>query len=73
MGSMYLQSIHDIRKRYEIVKFDKDTQTVTLRNDIGTVFNISPFNKEVATKSGYRLEKDHEQSTPRVSSRAEEG
>ena len=66
MGSVYLQSVHDLTKRYKVLKFDKNTQTITLRNGIGTVFSITPFNKEVATKSGYKLEKEHEQSASGV-------
>jgi hypothetical protein len=56
---MYLESLFSAA-RYEIVAFDKDTNTATLQNADGKTFTVKDFTKETVTRLGYRFVKETE-------------
>ncbi len=53
-SKMFLISDKDPALRYEVVKFDAETQTATLSGRYGP-FDVTPFTKAKVTKDGYRL------------------
>ena len=54
----YLQSTRDRTKKFKIVRFDKDTGTVTLARPDGAEFQLENFDKSLADKYGYTLVKE---------------
>jgi hypothetical protein len=52
---VFVQSLKDPTKRYEVVKFDEDTKTATLRGQYAE-FQIRPFTKKSLADKGYALD-----------------
>lgn len=51
---LYLVSVQDPSKRYEVLSFDDHSKTAILRGRYAT-FEVTPFTKEKVTKDGYKL------------------
>jgi hypothetical protein len=54
---VYVQSLKDPTKRFEVLKFDANTLTATLRGQYAE-FQIKPFTKPSLTDKGYKLVKE---------------
>lgn len=56
---VYLVSLKDPTKRYEVLKFNQATNTATLQGKYAP-FEKKPFTKAQITKDGYRLVREEE-------------
>jgi len=54
MPTVYLQSVKNPELKFEVLKFDPETKTATIKGTYGN-FTITPFTKEKVVTDGYKL------------------
>jgi hypothetical protein len=55
---LWLVSVKNPSVRFEVLKYNTETQTATLIGSAKVKFEVHPFTKEKITKDGYTLEKE---------------